>query len=400
MNVEKRLKEIEENQERLLNQVQRLAEKVRLLGDRNRSYQELVNRLVNEMPYDTTSLSVEEILQTKRPLINYSQSFYLKVLQCAFSGDLRRLPYRRDVPDFDLACIWGMNPNYNGTRLLISAKQRSISVVRMEDGFLEAVCPPNYQHVEEKYLLAHSFVLDRVGLFTNGVRPSDLENMLNSSRELTADESARAQDAIDFIIQNKISKYNHQPIISNPSGLGTRSQKVLVVDQVWGDSSIVYGLATDASFHDMLEAAKRENPQADIIIKTHPVSNGMGRRRHFTAADAEDERVHFIDYDVNPISLLEQIDKVYVCTSQLGFEALMLGKEVHTFGMPFYAGWGVTHDHLTCPRRKKKRSVLEIFYFAYIAYSVYVSYKTQAACEIEDVLKELLKLRAEYKEKL
>jgi capsular polysaccharide export protein len=36
----------------------------------------------------------------------------------------------------------------------------------------------------------------------------------------------------------------------------------------------------------------------------------------------------------------------------MGFEALLLGKAVHCFGMPFYAGWGLTHDSKTCPRRQ------------------------------------------------
>ena len=40
-----------------------------------------------------------------------------------------------------------------------------------------------------------------------------------------------------------------------------------------------------------------------------------------------------------PLSFVEAFDEVYVATSQMGFEALLMGKVVHTFGAPFYAGW-------------------------------------------------------------
>lgn len=50
--------------------------------------------------------------------------------------------------------------------------------------------------------------------------------------------------------------------------------------------------------------------------------------------------VRVIAADCAPLSLLAGADVVYTVTSQMGFEALMLGKEVHCFGMPFYAGWG------------------------------------------------------------
>ena len=99
---------------------------------------------------------------------------------------------------------------------------------------------------------------------------------------------------------------------------------------------------------------------------------------------------------INPIALLKKVDKVYVCTSQLGFEALMCGKEVHVFGMPFYAGRGLTQDRLNCPRRTHKRTLEEVFYIAYILYARYVNPATQSRCEIEEAMNYLLALRKEY----
>lgn len=52
---------------------------------------------------------------------------------------------------------------------------------------------------------------------------------------------------------------------------------------------------------------------------------------------------------------------MYVVTSQLGFEALLAGKRVHCFGMPFYAGWGLTEDSQSCARRSVERSLEAVF---------------------------------------
>jgi capsular polysaccharide export protein len=54
---------------------------------------------------------------------------------------------------------------------------------------------------------------------------------------------------------------------------------------------------------------------------------------------------------INPLSLIEQMDRVYVVTSTMGFEALLAGKPVSVFGQPWYAVWGATDDRQTCPRR-------------------------------------------------
>ncbi len=94
---------------------------------------------------------------------------------------------------------------------------------------------------------------------------------------------------------------------------------------------------------------------------------------------------------------MKYIDKVYVCTTQLGFEALMCGKEVHTFGMPFYAGWGLTTDKLKCERRTAKRTLEELFYITYIKNTHYIDPEKKCPCSIERAMEYLIELRDEYK---
>jgi capsule polysaccharide export protein KpsC/LpsZ len=70
----------------------------------------------------------------------------------------------------------------------------------------------------------------------------------------------------------------------------------------------------------------------------------------------------------------------------MGFEALMAGKAVHCYGAPFYAGWGVTQDKLSIQGRTRRRSVEELFYFAYIESSRYYHPDRQQVVEVEDLV--------------
>jgi capsular polysaccharide export protein len=89
---------------------------------------------------------------------------------------------------------------------------------------------------------------------------------------------------------------------------------------------------------------------------------------------------------INPLSLIEQMDRVYVVTSTMGFEALLAGKPVKVFGMPWYAGWGVTDDRQTCARRTRTRSVDELFAAAYFHYTRYLNPVTHQRGTIFDVI--------------
>jgi capsular polysaccharide export protein len=136
----------------------------------------------------------------------------------------------------------------------------------------------------------------------------------------------------------------------------------------------------------MLKAALEENPDTDIIIKTHPDVVAGKKRGYLCDLKISSPNVHILAADLNPLSVLEQVDRVYAVTSQMGFEALLLGKPVDCFGMPFYAGWGVTRDRLVCSRRTRQRTLTELFAAAYILYPRYLDPETGERCEIERLI--------------
>ena len=149
----------------------------------------------------------------------------------------------------------------------------------------------------------------------------------------------------------------------------------------------------------MLRAAIDENPGAEILVKVHPDTlDGKrgGLRRSYFGRLQDDARITIIREKVNPFALLETVDRVYVFSSMLGFEALLMGKEVHVFGGPCYAGWGLTHDRRSFPRRTRRRTLDELVYAVYFAYQ---KYKNLAGewCSPEEAVGILLDLREQYR---
>ena len=269
-------------------------------------------------------------------------------------------------------------------------------VIFAGDSFLRSVDTKANKNAKPKYVKGISFTFDDLTPYFDATRPSRLELLLNDKNLVITDEQKRrARNCIDKILETHLTKYNHQPVYKPE--IGRRGvKKVLVVDQSYGDMSILRGWGSDETFEKMLDCAIKENSDADIIVKTHPDAIGSNVGTGYYTGLNPHGNIYTQTEPINPISLIKYADKVYVCSTQLGFEALMCGKEVRVFGMPFYAGWGLTKDEQKCDRRTNSRTLEEIFYIAYIMYSRYVNPERKCECEIEEAMDYLLKLRSEY----
>ena len=303
----------------------------------------------------------------------------------------------KDWEGADFYFIWGLHPEIPKLKLLQSAMNLDKPVLLLEGGFITSITTWVDRKAAKEYKSNISFVVDDISHYYNRTRPSRLLTMLNSDRKLSDEEKTRAKNLIKTIVTQKLSKYNHQPIFNPQIGRQGRS-KVLVIDQSYADYSIGKGGASDYVFNNMLQCAIEENPHSDIIIKTHPdIISNKSRTGYFVNIKDHDN-IYTVRYPINPISLLQVVDKVYVCTSQFGIEALMCGKEVVTCGVPFYAGWGLTDDrnHLITGTRTRTRTLEELFYFAYVLYSHYVDPRSNSLCEIETSIDNILHNREEY----
>ena len=285
----------------------------------------------------------------------------------------------------DLFCKWGLKYNSTIRKQDIFSKKLRRKQIIVEDGFLRSV------DIGLSGEAGLSIIVDDKTAYYDATRESRLERRLNSDYSLSIAELDRAKTCIEEIKKNKLSKYNHAPYIPDMS-IGENRSKVLLIDQRYGDLSVEKGLADETTFKNMLLSAIRENPDSDIVIKRHPDAVKGGKSSYYSDENIKFtnhiKNVYLIDYDINPHSLFNLMDKIYVVTSGMGFEALISGcRDVHVFGAPFYAGWGNTEDRRVIQRRDRPRSVNELFFFSYIESSFYINPYTEAKGEIEDVIR-------------
>ena len=310
---------------------------------------------------------------------------------------------------------WGQKPSAKQAQKL--ANQRNLPLWTAEDGFLRSLD----SGIKSRY--GASFVLDDVGIYFDLRAPSRLEWLLvNRAADFDDDKQQRAKYLIHKIIAHKLSKYN--PSLTLATNLPTDLH--LVIDQVAGDASIAGAGASDKNFFAMLLNASQSAMAngGQVCIKAHPASNfgflvnSTGKLHtqaihylssHGISQDAID-CILIIKQVVNPIALLENAKAIYTVSSHLGFEALMLGKSVASFGMSWYAGLGLTDDTYLqdnpamrdlYQQVKARRAALglttvtleQAFFAAYIDYSYYADPATAKACQIETVIDYLIRNR-------
>jgi capsular polysaccharide export protein len=295
----------------------------------------------------------------------------------------------RPVPGGATVAGWGHKPTAAHARAV--AAKRKLAYLAVEDGWLRSVRPGPDEPPS-------SLVLDRSGIYYDAHAPSDLETMLETARGLTPADQANAESAIDLLRRQRLSKYNDAPPEDNSLDgeiSAGSAPLVLVADQTFGDASISGGLADAESFAHMVAAAVAENPGAKIVVKLHPDVTS-GRKRGYLDRVALPQGCTVVSRRINPWALLERVDKVYTVSSQVGFEALMAGRHVVCFGMPFYAGWGLTDDRITCARRTNRVDLAQLVHAAYFGYCRYLDAWRRQETDFFTAAEQLYFLRERY----
>ena len=283
----------------------------------------------------------------------------------------------------DIFFQWGITESARKNRQRDWARSLGKPLVYIEDGFIRSLDIGLSQEP------GMSIIMDDKTPYYDATRPSRLEHLYQSSPELTGEQRKRARSAIELITRSRISKYNHAPDV--PFSLGEKGRKkVLLVDQRFGDQSVTSGLADEKSFDYMLQDVLTHRSDCDILIKQHPDAIKGGKSSYFSnerlAITQYMDNVFPILFDINPYALFDIVDEVYVVTSGMGFEALMAGKTVHCYGVPFYSGWGLTVDQKKLCRRTRERTLEDLFHFAYIECSRYYHPGLERVAEVEEVV--------------
>lgn len=209
-------------------------------------------------------------------------------------------------------------------------------------------------------------------------QPSDLETILQST-EFREAKLSRAQGLIELLRQTNVTKYNLAGAVPDyPEG----RRIVLAIGQVEEDESMLRG-AGGLTTPEFLVRVRQEEPDAFLVYRPHPdVVSGL-RDGHM------DGLADYVATDASMTALLARADSIHVMTSLAGFEALLRGKPVVTYGQPFYAGWGLTDDRAPIARRTRRLSLDQLVAGCLIDYPFYCHPLTGAACEVEELVKAL-----------
>ncbi|AOJ01038.1 MULTISPECIES: capsular polysaccharide biosynthesis protein [Burkholderia] len=251
-------------------------------------------------------------------------------------------------------------------------------IIRMEDGFFHSL------GLGSDMSAPLSQVIDRRGLYFDARVPSDLTDILNETQFSDA-ELTRAESLRELIVRSGVTKYNLGR--RKPAWHAPASKTLLFVPgQVADDASIRLGTSLFGSAEALLREVRARNPDGFIVYKPHPdvlSGNRIGLIDAHRLAD-------IVDTDADVLSLIERADEVHTLSSLAGFDALLRGKKVFTYGLPFYAGWGLTSDAIQpIPWRRRTLTLEMLVAGALLRYPIYWNWKTRLYVTPESVVHKL-----------
>ncbi|MEK6355248.1 MAG: capsular biosynthesis protein [Burkholderia cenocepacia] len=305
---------------------------------------------------------------------------YVTPYLAAGGGTLRWTSRTSNVHHGECAAIWGGRST--------DGLSNDIHHVRIEDGFLHStglgsdMSPPCSQ------------VIDRRGLYFDACRPSDLTIILNSTAFDDA-ELKRAAALRKEIVRLGLTKYNlgrRAPTWFAPKG----RRIALVAGQVADDASIRLGTGIISTSEDLLREVRAQHPDAYIVYKPHPDVLSGNRTGLIDAVRLAD----VVDTSADLISLIEVADELHTLSSLAGFDALIREKPVFTYGLPFYSGWGLTHDALPQSWRERRLSLDMLTAGVLLRYPLYWDWKLSLFTTPEAIVRQLAEAAARPLDKI
>lgn len=308
----------------------------------------------------------------------------LKIL----SAGMRKIPHLEaflaeefkrfnDPQKVEAVAGWGHKQTATEARAL--AVKLDVPYIAVEDGFLRSLS------LGAEGAQPLSLSVDPRGCYYNASVPSQIEVLLKDPSWFDEDLRTRALSLLKFMRERGLSKYNSgadAAVLKLPEG----EKRVLIADQTLGDASLELGRAPNQGMNMMIKEASRLYPDHKIYIKVHPEVIA-GKKNSLLSQVKLPKEVELIAADVEPRSLLANFAALFTVTSQMGFDALIQGVKVYCIGMPFYAGWGLTHDFQLHERRRAVKGVTLELLFAAAMFKLcrYVNPVSGARCEPEEI---------------
>ncbi|MEM9434415.1 MAG: capsular polysaccharide biosynthesis protein [Pseudomonadota bacterium] len=260
--------------------------------------------------------------------------------------------------------------------LIWGSAQSDGAAVRIEDGFLRS------RGLGADLIAPVSLVRDEVGLYYDPRNPSRLEHLISEALNLPDVALARAESLRKAIVAAQASKY-----MLEGDGPQIPDGAILVAGQVEDDASLRHAAPIVKTDAELLTRVRLDYPDVPLVYKPHPdVEAGLRR-----AGAVPESAYDILASGTAPDAVFGHVARVCVNTSLLGFEALLRGLPVSCYGIPFYAGWGLTTDHAQTPeRRTAKPNLDQLCHAALIGYPRYFDPVTSLPCSPEIALSRLV----------
>ena len=185
----------------------------------------------------------------------------------------------------------------------------------------------------------------------------DIKQLLNSAN-LESSLLEKAKIVLDVINQQ-----------------GENTEFIVLVDQVDDGNNV-----RASAFKKMLSDALDTYPENSIKIISFFSGNG------YLKGYSRDKGIEYIENTLHGKKLLKSAKKVMVVDAMEGFVPLLLNKEVHCFGQPFYSGWGLTKDEIKNNEDPRNRTVLELFTIVFYLYEKQINPLTGLPTDLNDIL--------------
>lgn len=283
--------------------------------------------------------------------------------------------------------VWGQRV---GQAKLELWRRQGFTVLQAEDGFLRS----NGLGCELTRPLSLSF--DPQGLYADPRTTSRLIDLvkqpLSEENELAARRFCGAYRRLrltKYVIRQEDSAI-HWSVNDRITAAALRGRKLIVLcGQVADDVSLRASGCKFATFEQLARHIKTVEPDTLLVYRPHPdVVKGLRPGElAVPSADINDSRT--------PTRMLcEEAHEVHVINSLMGFESLMLGKPVSTWGRAWYAGWGLTRDAVQEPR-EQGASLLALVHAAYFAHPLYFDWRCRQFLSPPDAANLLAQRRSE-----
>lgn len=210
-------------------------------------------------------------------ILEHNSRFSFKNIQeyIFWSGPFRRskydhlkkwLKFSPSISNSTAIATWGLGRK--AVKLLLTAVIFNKPFFLFEDGFIRSLYPW-VAKVDPRLNAGISFCIDSKGFYYDGEVSTDLENRLNN-QTVSTENYAQAREIIRKIVDNKISKYNHQPLTFNFPKDPNR-KRILVVDQSYGDMSLICGVLMIRSLNVWFKMPSEKILTLKLFSKSTPI---------------------------------------------------------------------------------------------------------------------------------